>query len=87
MILHNFPELNLFTFNILYRKLLSLFFVDVHILRGYDKIINETGGTVMKKKLALLLSLMLCLLCLSPAALAAGEDEMVPVVVKTLIWG
>lgn len=36
----------------------------------------------MKKKLALLLSLMLCLLCLSPAALAAGEDEMVPVVVK-----
>ena len=36
----------------------------------------------MKKKLALLLSLMLCLLCLSPTALAAGEDEMVPVVVK-----
>lgn len=71
------------TFNILYRKLLSLFFIDVYIFRGYDKIINETGGTVMKKKLALLLSLMLCLLCLSPAALAAGEDEMVPVVVKT----
>ena len=37
----------------------------------------------MKKKLAILLSLILCLLCLPSAALAAETDEMVPVVVKT----
>lgn len=37
----------------------------------------------MKKRLAILLSLILCLLCLPSAALAAGADEMVPVVVKT----
>jgi len=39
----------------------------------------------MKKRLAVpvLLSLILCLLCLPSAAFAAGEDEMVAVVVKT----
>lgn len=37
----------------------------------------------MKKKLALLLSVVLCLFCLPSAAFAAGADEMVPVVVKT----
>ncbi len=37
----------------------------------------------MKKKLALLLSLILCLLCLPHTALAAETGEMVPVVVKT----
>ena len=36
----------------------------------------------MKKKLAILLSAILCLLCLPSAAFAAGADEMVPVVVK-----
>lgn len=36
----------------------------------------------MKKKFALLLSIMLCLFCLPSAAFAAGADEMVPVVVK-----
>lgn len=37
----------------------------------------------MKKKFALLLSIMLCLFCLPSAAFAAEADEMVPVVVKT----
>lgn len=37
----------------------------------------------MKKKFALLLSVMLCLLCLPTASFAAGTDGMVPVVVKT----
>ena len=37
----------------------------------------------MKKKLALLLSAVLCLFCLPSAAFAAEADEMVPVVVKT----
>ena len=37
----------------------------------------------MKKKLAVLLSIMLCLLCLPSAAFATEADEMVPVVVKT----
>ena len=39
----------------------------------------------MKKRLAVpvLLSLILCLLCLPSAAFAAGEDEMVAVAVKT----
>lgn len=37
----------------------------------------------MKKKFALLLSIMLCLLCLPSTAFAAEADEMVPVVVKT----
>ncbi len=37
----------------------------------------------MKKKFALLLSVMLCLFCLPSAAFAAKADEMVPVVVKT----
>lgn len=37
----------------------------------------------MKKKFALLLSIMLCLFCLPSTAFAAEADEMVPVVVKT----
>lgn len=37
----------------------------------------------MKKKFALLLSIMLCLFCLPSIAFAAEADEMVPVVVKT----
>ena len=37
----------------------------------------------MKKKLALLLSVVLCLFCLPSAASAAEADEMVPIVVKT----
>ena len=37
----------------------------------------------MKKKFALLLSVMLCLLCLPSTVFAVEADEMVPVVVKT----
>ena len=66
------------------RKLLSLFFVDASPIRRYSIDINQKlGGNTMKKKLAILLSVILSFMLLPSAAFAAGAGEMVPVVVKT----